>query len=217
MKKIFAVIILALMIIPSAVFAKPMTVLSLGFDKMGDEAAAIDKMCMAAAGHSLAFIIPPSTDPNSEFIKIVKAHYKEVTSNATVQAKKKDGSAVIVTGEVTVDFDRLRQIVKSQIKGLQEANTDDKAAFFVRITGVDNEQLRRRAYSDVLQTYSFVFENLGFKNVNEDVFSIVNAGTPNESFEDYCKRVNSAAEGNIKIRYAVIGEIALDKLKDQWA
>ena len=214
MKKIIAAILFVLMFIPVVVLAKPLNVLSIGADKSGNEAAAIDKMCQAAAGHSLAFIIQPNTDPNSDFIKIIKAHYKEVTSNAKVVAKRKDGTVVIVTGEVTVDFDKLRQIVRSQIKGLQEANTDDEAAFFVRITGLDNAALYNRAYGDVLQTYQYVFENLGFKNTDEDVFTVVNGGPAGESFEDYCKRVNEFVENEGSIGYAVIGEIALDKLSE---
>lgn len=214
MKKIIATILFVMMFIPVAVLAKPLNVLSMGFDKTGNETAAVEKMCMAAAGHSLAFIIPPNTDPNSDFTKIVKEHYKEVTSNAKVVAKRKDGNAVIVTGEVTVDFDKLRQIVRSQIKGLQEANTDDRAAFFVRITGIDSPSLKSRAYGDVLQTYQYVFENLGFKNTDEDVVSIVNGGPAGESFEDYCRRVNDVVENDGSIGYAVIGEIALNKLSE---
>ena len=214
MKKFFAAILFVVMFIPAVVLAKPVTVLSMGFDKAGDEAKAVERMCMAAAGHSLAFIIPPDPTPESDFSKIVKGHYKEVTSNANIAAKRKDGNAIIVTGEVTVDFDKLRQIVRSQIKGLQEANTDDRTAFFVRITGINNPSLKSRAYGDVLQTYQYVFENLGFKNTDEDVVNIVNGGPADESFIDYCKRVNDVVENDGTIGYAVIGEIALEKLSE---
>ena len=214
MKKFFALILFAILIFPAMVFAKPLTVISMGFDKTGNEAAAIEVMKKAATRHSLAFIIPPSPDPNSDFAQIIRASYQEVTSNVNVIAKRNEGSNIFVTGEVTVDFEKLRQIVRSKIQGLQEANTDDKAAFFVRIVGVDNKDLHSRAYQDVLTTYQFVFENLGFKNVDEDVVDIVEGGAPDETFGDYCRRVNDAVENDGSIGYAIIGEITLNKLSE---
>ena len=217
-RKIFAVIMFALLLVPFNAYAKSVTVISMGADKAGDEAVAIEKMNRNAAAHCLAFIIPPSPNPDSDFVKIIRAHYKEVTSGAKVAAKKKDGPVVVVTGEVTVDFTKLREIVKREIKGVQnmDENVDEQTAFFVRITGVNNEQLKMRAYQDVLDTYHFVFENLGFNRTDEDVVNIVFGGDANEKFLDYCMRVNSYIEngdaGNIV--YAVIGEIALDKLSE---
>lgn len=214
MKKFFAVILFLLMMIPFAAFAKPVTSIAMGPDRNGDEATAIDRMKMAGVGHALSFIIPPNTDPNSDFTQIIRTHYKEVVTNVNVLAKRKDGSAIFVTGEVTVDFDKLSEIVRKQIKGLQYENIDDMAAFFVRIVGVDDENLKSIAYQDVLNTYHFVFESLGFKNIDEDVVKIVNGGSADESFGDYCKRVNEEVENDGSIGYAVIGEIALNKLSE---
>lgn len=214
MKKFLAVILLVILMIPVAAFAKPLTVISMGFDKGGDEKIAVDRLHMNAVGHALAFIIPPNPDPNSVFVRIVKTHFKELASNAKVLAKRNEGGTLFLTGEVTVDFDSLREIVKKENGNWQEANTDDQAAFFVRVTGVDNENLKQRAYQDVLSTYQFVFENLGFKNIDEDVSEIVNAGAADESFIDYCKRINEEVENNGSIGYAVIGEIALNKLME---
>ena len=213
MKKFFAVV-LFLLIIPCAVFAKPVTVISMGFDKGGNEAAAVNRLKMAAAGHCLAFIIPPNPDPESDFVKIVKNHYAEVVSNVNIVSKRTEGTNIFLTGEATVDFDKLRQIVRTEIKSWQETNTDDTAAFFVRIVGVNNSELKLRAYQDVLTTYQFVFENLGFKNLDEDVSELVNSGSADESFIDYCKRVNEEIENDGSIGYAVIGEITLSKLSE---
>ena len=66
----------------------------------------MDKICLNAIGHSLAFIIPP----NSEF---VKTYYKDVTSNVKVQAKK-DGSAIILTGEVITSNSKSIRTVSSK-------------------------------------------------------------------------------------------------------
>lgn len=210
----FLAVVLFLLIIPCAVFAKPLTVISMGFDKGGNEAAAVNRLKMAAAGHSLAFIIPPSPNPDSDFVRIVKSHYAEVVSTVNIISKRTEGTNIFLTGEVTVDFDKLRQIVRTEIKSWQEANTDEVTAFFVRIVGVDNSELKLKAYQDVLTTYQRVFENLGFKNLDEDVFELVNSGSAGESFMDYCRRVNSEIENDGNIGYAVIGEIALSKLSE---
>lgn len=214
MRKLISVILFLVMMVPIGALAKSLTVISMGADKAGNEKAALDKMYLNAAAHGLAFIIQPNAEPDSDFVKIVKAHYREVTSDAKVLAKRNDGAAILLTGEVTVDFDKLRQIVRSQIRGLQEAATEDNAAFFVRIVGVGDEDLKARAYQDVLTTYQFVFENLGFKNADEDVVAVVNGGAAGESFENYCRRVNSIVENDGNIGYAVIGEIALAKLSE---
>ena len=214
MKKIFMLSLLILLMIPAMVFAKPLNVISMGVDRSGNETAAMDKMCLNAAGHSLAFIIPPNTDPNSEFVKIVKTYYKDVTSNVKVQAKKKDGSVIILTGEVTVDFDKLRDIVHAQIKNFQEANTDDRAMFLVRIVGIENSQLLMRAYGDVLQTYGMVFENLGFKvDATDELITQLISSPANEDFASYCRRMNDEA-GNVGCKYVVIGEIFLEKASE---
>ena len=183
----------------------------MGMDKNGNETAAIDKMCLNAVGHSLAFIIPPNPDPDSDFVKIVKAHYKEVTSNAKVQAKRKDGTAIILVGEVTVDIDKLTEIVKTQISGLQFEKIDEPTIFFVRITGVDNAEMKKKALGDTLQTYSAVFERLGFKVDDSDELMSELVSSPDaESFESFCMRMNEEV-GNTGCTYAVIGEITLEK------
>ena len=214
MKKIFALILFALLIIPVVSFAKPLTVISLGADKDGNENAAVEKMRMAATGHALAFIIPPNLDPNSDFVKIVKENYKSVTSSPKVSARKKDGSGIRITGEVTVDFDKLREIVRSKISGLQFENIDETTVFFVRITGVNDLNLKQKAFGDVLQTYATVFENLGFKvESSDELISEMLASPDSESFESFCRRMNEEA-GNTGCMYAVIGEIALDKTSE---
>lgn len=213
-KKFFAIILFALLIIPAATFAKPLTVISLGADKAGNENAAVEKMKMAAVGHVLAFIIPPNPDPNGDFVNIVKTHYKEVALNPKVSGRKKDGSGIRVTGEVTVDFDKLRQIVRSQIQGLQNENIDEPTVFFVRITGVNDLNLKQKAFGDVLKTYGAVFENLGFKVENSDELTAELSASPDsESFEAFCLRMNEEA-GNTGCMYAVIGEIALKKISE---
>ena len=203
-----------LLMLSGTALARPMDVLSVGVDKSGNEAAAVDKMCMAAAGHSLAFIIPPNQDPNSDFVRIVKGHYKEVTSNPRVVNRKKDG-ALIVTGHVTVDFDSLKSVVRKEIRGYQNENADASACFLIRVKGIDNPQQLRHAYGDILQTYGAVFENLGFKvNVGEDVITEMMKTPPGESYEAYCNRVSAAAQEDVEVTYAIVGEITLDKLSE---
>ena len=213
-KWLFGIVMLVLML-PGLAFAKPLEVTSVGFDKGGNEAAAVDKMCMAAAGHTLAFIIPPSREPDSDFIRIVKAHYKEVTSNPRVFHTKNDGGVIVATGKVTVDFDSLKRIVRSEIRGFQNENTDAVACFLIRVTGIDNAQMQRSAYGDVLQTYEAVFDNLGFKvKAGEEVTPEVMKNPAGESFEAFCNRVSSAAKEDVEITYAVIGEISVNKLAE---
>ena len=214
MKKFLTLIIFVVLLIPSMAFARPLNFVSMGADKNGNEKVAVDRMYLNATAHALGFIIPMNPDPNSDFVKIVKAHYKDVAINSKIIAKRKDGAAILVTGEVTVDFEKLRQIVRSQIHSLQEANTDEMTAFFVRISGIENDSLSAHAYQDVLTTYQFVFENLGFKSTDEDTFDIVSGGLANESFEDYCRRVNSELENDGRFGYAVIGEINLNKVSE---
>ena len=215
MKKWLLMAIWLAVMLPGLAFAKPLEVTSVGFDKNGNEAAAIDKMCMAAAGHTLAFIIPPSREPDSDFIKIIKAHYKDVTSNPRVIHTKRDGSVIVTTGKVTVDFDLLRSIVRSEIKGVQNENTDAVACFLIRVTGIDNPQMLRSAYGDILQTYGAVFENLGFKvKAGDEVTAEVMRNPPGESFDAFCNRVGSAAKENVEITYAIIGEISVNKLAE---
>ena len=215
MRKVMFAAVLLVLLLPSLALAKPLDVTSVGFDKGGSEAAAVDKMCMAAAGHTLAFIIPPSREPDSDFIRIIKAHYKEVTSNPRVLHTKKDGGAVVTTGKVIVDFDRLKSIVRTEIKGFQNENTDAVACFLIRVTGIDNPQMLRSAYGDVLQTYEAVFDNLGFKvKAGEAVTPEVLKNLTGESFEAYCQRVGNAAKEDIEITYAVIGEISVAKLAE---
>ena len=74
MCRILALISLMIALFSSTVFAKPMDIMAVGVDKDGNENMAIERMCMAAAGHSLAFIIPPSQDPNSDFVRLIKSH-----------------------------------------------------------------------------------------------------------------------------------------------
>ncbi len=214
MKKIFPLLMLILLLLAETVWAKPMEVMAVGFDKSGDEKAAIEKMCMAATGHSLAFVIPPNQDPNSDFVRIIKNHYKEVSSNPRVQHKKNE-EALIVTGMVTVDFDRLKAIVREEIKGYQQENTDAVACFLIRVKGITNPQQLRHAYGDILQTYGAVFENLGFKvKAGEEVTNEVLKNQPGETFDDYCKRVSAAAREDIEITYAIVGEISVEKIAE---
>lgn len=205
---------LCLLMFQGTALARPMDVLSVGFDKGGNEASAVEKMRMAATGHSLAFIIPPSQDPNSDFVRIVKAHYQEVTSNPRVLHRKNEG-ALVVTGQVIVDWDSLKAIVRKEIRGYQEENADAAACFLIRVTGINDPQQLRRAYGDILQTYGAVFENLGFKvEVGEEVTAEMMKNPTGESYEAYCDRVSAAAREDIGITYAVIGEIAVNKLSE---
>ena len=203
-----------LLLLNDAALAKPMEVMAVGFDRDGNEAAAIERMCMAAAGHSLAFIIPPSREPESDFVRMVKTHYKEVTANPQIK-QRKNGPPLVVTGFVTVDFDRLKAIVRSEIKGVQNENTDAAACFLIRVRGIDNPQQLRHAYGDIIQTYSAVFENLGFKvNTGEEITSEVLKNPAGESFVDYCRRVSEAAKDDVEITYAIVGEISVEKLSE---
>ena len=214
MCRILALISLMIALFSSTVFAKPMDIMAVGVDKDGNENMAIERMCMAAAGHSLAFIIPPSQDPNSDFVRLIKSHYKEVTSNPQIK-NKKNGPPLVVTGYVTVDFDRLKSIVRTEIKGVQNDNTDAAACFLIRVKGIDNPQQLRHAYGDIIQTYSAVFENLGFKvKAGEEVTPEVLKASSEESFDDYCRRVSEAAKEDVEITYAIVGEISVEKMAE---
>ena len=127
----------------------------------------------------------------------------------------KDGGVIVATGKVTVDFDSLKRIVRSEIRGFQNENTDAVACFLIRVTGIDNAQMQRSAYGDVLQTYEAVFDNLGFKvKAGEEVTPEVMKNPAGESFEAFCNRVSSAAKEDVEITYAVIGEISANKLAE---
>ena len=94
---------------------------------------------------------------------------------------------------------------------MQEANTDDKAMFLVRIVGIENPQMLMRAYGDVLQTYQMVFENLGFKvDAPDELIEQLVSSPTNEDFTSYCRRMNDEA-GNVGCKYVVIGEIFLER------
>ncbi|SFW35753.1 hypothetical protein [Selenomonas ruminantium] len=213
-RRILLATVFFLLLLPRGVWAKPMDVMAVGFDKGGNEAVAVERMCMAATGHSLAFIIPPSQDPSSDFVRLIKAHYKEVTSNPQIK-QRKNGPPLVVTGFVTVDFDRLKAIVRTEIKGIQNENTDAATCFLIRVQGIDNPQQLRHAYGDIIQTYSAVFENLGFRvKAGEEVTPEVLKNPPGESFEDFCRRVSEAAKEDVEITYAIVGEISVEKLAE---
>lgn len=214
MRRILVLISFGMILLSGMVFAKPMDIMAVGFDKDGNENMAVERMCMAAAGHSLAFIIPPSQEPGSDFVRLIKSHYKEVTSNPQIK-NKKNGPPMVITGYVTVDFDRLKSIVRTEIKGVQNDNTDAEACFLIRVKGIDNPQQLRHAYGDIIQTYSAVFENLGFKvKAGEEVTPEVLRMPVGESFEDYCRRVSEAAKEDVGITYAIVGEISVEKLAE---
>lgn len=214
MKRILPLIMAILFLASGIGMAKSMDVMAVGFDKTGNEQAAVERMCKAAMGHCLAFVIPPSKDPNSDFVRLIRTRYQEVASNPRVMHKKNDG-VLVVSGVVTVDFDKLKDIVRTDIKGYQSENTDAVACFLIRVQGIDNPQQLRHAYGDIIQTYGAVFENMGFKvKVGDEVTPEVLKHPPGESYDDYCKRVVAAAREDPEITYAIVGEIAVGKISE---
>lgn len=189
-----------------------------GVSKSGSEAQALEAARRSAVYKVLSHMIPPSKDPNSDFVRVLEQYPRFVRDKKIHKREKRSDGSLLIILDAIVDAQSIEDSFSTGVNKKQNSinNEDMRAAFVVRAVPY-NENGNYGRYDDIIRSaFNNNFQKLGFYTDNPDDMTIAMESVKNYPLSMYNQAMISALDTHgILLTYAIIGEIRMTDLRQE--
>ena len=170
----------------SPVSAAPVDVQVKGVSQNGDVIEAMHDAQRKAVQRMLSCMIAADDNPQSLYQQILSG-YVSYSKKPVIIRKQMVGGKLYLLSKVTVDSDKLRERLKSEVAQKQRQRYDN-VAFVVRIQGVPENERQARQNS-LQKVFSTTFKNIGLDTAVIDGATDLMAVAPRGTYDDFVNQV----------------------------
>lgn len=177
-----------------------------GKNMQGNKNLAIENAKKVAIVKALSKFIEPDKNISSVFQKIVN-QYSDFTVGKPKLLKEQNISGKLnCFCIVMVDFDKLENALRKQIKSLH--GEDDTLSFLVRVKGLEHdEKLRLEAEQMVATKFAEIFEDMNFQSAVAD--DVIVSAMENLNDKDFQTQILTQIANDVTVGMAIVGNLML--------
>lgn len=177
-----------------------------GKNIQGNKNLAIENAKRVAVVKALSRFIEPDKNIGSVFQKIVNQYSNFTVGKPKLLKEQNISGSLNCFCIVMVDFDKLENALREQIKCLRGA--DDTLSFLVRVKGLEHDnKLKLEAEQMIATKFAETFEDMNFQSAVADDVTVSAMG--NLSTDEFQTKILTQIANDVTVGMAVIGNLVL--------